>query len=76
MFCRIKDFRRIATRYDRLESNFLAALAPSVGFRTTDAVWNAKREGRDTRKAVLLECSIVSGNLVPWRRTIQAKLSS
>ncbi|ESX09464.1 hypothetical protein X766_33540 [Mesorhizobium sp. LSJC255A00] len=25
MFCRIKDFRRIATRYDRLARNFLAA---------------------------------------------------
>ena len=26
MFCRIKDFRRIATRYDRLARNFLAAV--------------------------------------------------
>ena len=26
MFCRLKDFRRIATRYDRLETNFLAAV--------------------------------------------------
>ena len=26
MFGRIKDFRRIATRYDRLERNFLAAV--------------------------------------------------
>jgi transposase len=26
MFNRIKDFRRIATRYDRLEQNFLAAV--------------------------------------------------
>ncbi len=26
MFGRIKDFRRIATRYDRLEQNFLAAV--------------------------------------------------
>ena len=25
MFCRLKDYRRIATRYDRLASNFLAA---------------------------------------------------
>jgi transposase len=32
MFCRLKDFRRIATRYDRLAVNFLAAvhLAPTV----------------------------------------------
>ena len=26
MFCRLKDFRRIATRYDRLANNFLAAV--------------------------------------------------
>ena len=27
MFCRLKDFRRIATRYDRLAINFLAAVS-------------------------------------------------
>ena len=27
MFCRLKDFRRIATRYDRLARNYLSALA-------------------------------------------------
>ena len=27
MFCRLKDFRRIATRYDRLVINFLAAVS-------------------------------------------------
>ncbi|WP_245515746.1 IS5 family transposase [Oharaeibacter diazotrophicus] len=27
MFCRIKDFRRIATRYDRLARNFASAVA-------------------------------------------------
>ncbi len=27
MFCRLKDFRRIATRYDKLGRNFLAAVA-------------------------------------------------
>ena len=34
MFCRLKDFRRIATRYDRLAANFLAAvcLAATVSF--------------------------------------------
>ncbi len=34
MFCRLKDFRRIATRYDRLASNFLAAvcLAAAVSY--------------------------------------------
>jgi transposase len=26
MVCRLKDFRRIATRYDRLATNFLAAI--------------------------------------------------
>ncbi len=26
MFCRLKDFRRIAARYDRLAANFLAAV--------------------------------------------------
>ena len=26
MFCRLKDFRRIATRYDKLSRNFMAAL--------------------------------------------------
>ena len=26
MFCRLKDFRRIATRYDRLAVNYLAAV--------------------------------------------------
>lgn len=26
MFCRLKDFRRIATRYDKLAANFLAAV--------------------------------------------------
>jgi transposase len=34
MFCRLKDFRRIATRYDRLATNFLAAvcLAATVSY--------------------------------------------
>ena len=27
MFCRLKDFRRIATRYDRLARNFASAVA-------------------------------------------------
>jgi putative transposase len=26
MFCRLKDFRRIATRYDKLATNFAAAI--------------------------------------------------
>ena len=35
MFCRLKDFRRIATRYDKLARNFLSAvcLAAAVAFR-------------------------------------------
>ncbi len=34
MFCRLKDFRRIATRYDRLAANYLAAvcLAATVSY--------------------------------------------
>ncbi len=34
MFCRLKDFRRIATRYDRLARNVLAAvcLAATVSY--------------------------------------------
>ena len=33
-FCRLKDFRRVATRYDKLASNFLSgvALATAVAF--------------------------------------------
>jgi transposase len=30
MFCRLKDFRRVATRYDRAASNFLAAVCVVV----------------------------------------------
>jgi transposase len=26
-FCRLKDFRRVATRYDKLARNFLSAVA-------------------------------------------------
>jgi hypothetical protein len=26
MFCRLKDYRRIATRYDKLATNFLGAI--------------------------------------------------
>lgn len=29
-FCRIKDFRRVATRYDKLASNFLSAVALAI----------------------------------------------
>ncbi len=28
MFCRLKDWRRIATRFDRNIKNFMAAIAP------------------------------------------------
>ena len=30
MFCRLKDFRRIATRYDKLARNFLSAVLLSA----------------------------------------------
>jgi len=29
-FCRLEDFRRVATRYDKLARNFLAAVALAV----------------------------------------------
>ena len=34
MFCRLKDFRRVATRYDRLAANYLAAggIAATVSY--------------------------------------------
>ena len=34
MFCRLKDFRRIATRYDKLATNFMATvyLAATVSY--------------------------------------------
>lgn len=34
MFCRLKDYRRIATRYDKLAANFLSAvyLAAAVSY--------------------------------------------
>ena len=34
MFCRLKDFRRVATRYDRIATNYLAAvcLAATVSY--------------------------------------------
>ena len=34
MFCRLKDFRRIATGYDKLATNYLSAvhLAAAVAF--------------------------------------------
>ena len=37
MFCRLKDIRRIATRYDKLARNFLASLclAAALAFRVT-----------------------------------------
>lgn len=31
MFCRLKDFRRIATRYDKLARNFLAGVLIAAG---------------------------------------------
>ena len=33
VFCRMKDWRRIATRYDRLARNFLSAIALVATFR-------------------------------------------
>ena len=36
MFCRLKDWRRIATRYDKLAANFAAAVAIA-----TIVLWSA-----------------------------------
>jgi transposase len=35
-FCRLKDFRRVATRYDKLAANFISgvALAATIAFWT------------------------------------------
>jgi transposase len=33
MFCRLEDFRRVATRYDRLATNFLAAVCIAAAVR-------------------------------------------
>jgi transposase len=33
MFCRLKDFRRVATRYDRFAGNFLAAVCIAATVR-------------------------------------------
>ena len=30
MFCRLKDYRRIATRYDKLATNFFSAIYLAV----------------------------------------------
>jgi transposase len=30
MFCRLKDFRRVATRYDKPAATFLSAVAPAA----------------------------------------------
>jgi transposase len=35
MFCRLKDFRRVATRYDRLARNYQSAVA----LRAAIAFW-------------------------------------
>jgi len=29
-FCRLKDFRRVATRYNKLAANFVSAVAPAT----------------------------------------------
>jgi transposase len=31
-FCRLKDFRRVATRYDKLAANFLSGVALATAF--------------------------------------------
>jgi transposase len=38
MFCRLKDFRRIATRYGRSATNFLAAVC--IAATISDWLWS------------------------------------
>jgi transposase len=47
MFCRLKDFRRIATRYDRLATNFLSAICctPSGLVRQIGAIQEGRISG-------------------------------
>ena len=39
MFGRLKDFRRVATRYDRLADNFLAAVCLAATVRVRTLAW-------------------------------------
>ena len=57
MFCRLKDFRRIATRYDRLAINFLAAvcIAAAVSY------WSQEVQ---TLKPRILFAMAASGSVV------------
>jgi len=44
MFCRLKDFRRIATRYDKLARNFIAGtLFAAIAIRWINWVWTRSR---------------------------------
>ncbi len=49
-FCRLKDFRRVATRYDKVAANFLSGVA----LATTTAFWlRMSRIARTTRWGLL-----------------------
>jgi hypothetical protein len=51
MFCRLKDFRRIATRYDKLARNFIAGtLFAAIAIWWINWVWTRDRghEGRSS----------------------------
>lgn len=49
MFCRLKDFRRVATRYDRNAANYLAAVSIAAAI----AYWLGVRTLNQTNKTPL-----------------------
>ena len=67
MFCRLKDYRRIATRYDKLADNYLSALclaAVITGWVIEFSRWVSRPKGRGrscaryrSRAALLPSCS-------------------
>lgn len=44
MFCRLKDFRRNATQYDRKATNFMAAVCIAATISDWLWVWAARRQ--------------------------------
>jgi transposase len=65
MFGRLKDFRRIATRYDRLARNFLTAVCLEVSLNLGDGLRGQAAAVWDCEDAWLPATSIPSANLAP-----------
>jgi hypothetical protein len=68
MFCRLKDFRRNATRYDKLATNFLTAvqLAAIVSYRLESQPYDRRNRcmgGHTNGQATFFTSS--SGTFVP-----------